>query len=84
MPCGLTMGRKNKKAEQESTKPEEELASLQKKMTALSPVISPEALSGSARPGDRSNNPPRPAQQRVESDTERSETVPRTKSNPTG
>ena len=84
MPCGFTMARKSKKTEQESTKPEAELALLRKKMSALSSTMSPEALSGSARPGDRSSHPPRPAHQRVESDTERSETVPRTKSNPTG
>ena len=48
MPCGLTMGRKNKKAEQESMKPEDELASLRKKMSAMGSAISPEALSGGA------------------------------------
>ena len=81
MPCGLSMGRKKQKAEQESTKPEDELASLRKKMTALSSVISPEALSGGASPGEGAIHPPRPAQRQVESDTERSETVPRTTSN---
>ena len=78
------MGRKSKKAEQESTKPEDELASLRKKMSALSSAISPEALSGGASPGKGAIHPPRPAQQRVESDTERSETVPRITSNLTG
>ena len=84
MPCGLTMGRKSKKAEQESTKPEDKLALLRKKMSALSSTISPEALSGGASPGKGAIHPPRPAQRQVESDTEQSETVPRTTSNPTG
>ena len=84
MPCGLTLGRKKQKAEQESMKPEDKLASLRKKMTALSSVMSPKALSGGANPGEGAIHPPRPAQQRVESDTERSETVPHTTSNLTG
>ena len=75
------MGRKKQKAEQESTKPEDKLASLRKKMTALSSVISLEALLGGASPGEGAIHPPRPAQWRVESDTERSKTVPRTTSN---
>ena len=77
MPCGFTMARKSKKTEQESTKPEAELALLRKKMSALSSTMSREALSGSARPGDRSSHPPRPAHQQVESDTESNEFLDR-------
>ena len=84
MPCGFTMARKSKKTEQESTELEPELASLREKMSVLSSNKSPEALSGSVRHGDGTSHPPRPAHQRVESDTEKSETVPRAKGNPTG
>ena len=84
MLCGFTMARKSKKTEQESTELKPVLASLREKMSVLSSNKSPEALSGSVRHGDGTSHPPRPAHQRVEPDTEKSETVPHDKGNPTG
>ena len=84
MPCGFTMARKSKKTERVPTELEPELASLRENVSVPSSNKSPEALTGSAHHGDGSSLPPRPAHQRVEPDTEKSETVPRSKGNPTG
>ena len=84
MPCGFTMARKSKKTERVPTELEPELASLRENVSVPSSNESPEALTGSAHHGDESSLPPRSAHQRVEPDTEKSETVPRSKGNPTG
>ena len=78
------MARRSKKTEQVSTELEPELASLRETVSVPSSNKSPEALTGSVRHGDGTSHPPRPAHQRVEPDTEKSETVPRAKGNPTG